>query len=535
MSAHRITSPEHSHLQVSKLTDIANLAVKFSGAVGAAHLLSLVVKQALDLMDAEACTVWLKDESGNFTARMSYGLKTKLIRTISVHRSSKLARCVAKKKYPVKICGLVRKMTPAMRRLIVRERIRSVLLAPLLLDGEYLGVIMVANRSRRAFTATDTKVFNAIAMQAALAIADIGLYDRMGRAVREKMREMSTLFTMSRSISSSIDLATILDIILEKARMLMRAKFCTLKLTERSPMKLRLAASAGLKKQEVRALSRFDEKVSQNVMKARTPLVINDIHSYLKRPLPSTLRRHAVSSLLLVPLFSHKRKIGTLAAYMPEVRIFEKEDIEMFDMVGSLCSMAIENTRMLEQVRRDYLNAIKTLAKVIDANDSYTRGHCDKVMRYSLAICRKLKLPRRYASMVKTASLLHDIGKIGIELGILRKKEKLSEEDWRSIRMHPEIGAKIVRQVGFLNEVVPIIKHHHSQYAGGGYPDPSLKGERIPIGARVIAVADAYDAMTSDRPYRRAMTKAEAMGELRRCSGTQFDPKVVDAFLAAHR
>ena len=203
----------------------------------------------------------------------------------------------------------------------------------------------------------------------------------------------------------------------------------------------------------------------------------------------------------------------------------------MFSMVASLCSMAIDNATMLERVRKDYLNTIKTLAKVIDANDPYTRGHCDKVMKYSILICRKLKLPARSVSAIKTASLLHDIGKIGIDISIIRKPGKLTPEDWEKVKMHPEIGAKIVGQVGFLNEVVPIIRYHHERFVGGGYPDPKRSGLNIPLGARIIAVADAFDAMTSDRPYRKALPKEEAMAELKRCSGSQFDPEVVRAFL----
>jgi len=200
---------------------------------------------------------------------------------------------------------------------------------------------------------------------------------------------------------------------------------------------------------------------------------------------------------------------------------------------ANIYSMVIDNTRMLEQIQTDYLETIKTLAKVIDANDTCTRGHCNKVMKYSVTICGSLKIAERDIGMIKTASLLHDIGKVGIDLGILKKKGPFDEDDWRKIRMHPEIGARIIGQVGFLNEIVPIIKYHHANFDGGGYPDSERRNGHIPLGARVIAVADAYDAITSNRPYRKAMSKEEAVKELKRCSGSQFDPKVVNAFLVA--
>lgn len=183
------------------------------------------------------------------------------------------------------------------------------------------------------------------------------------------------------------------------------------------------------------------------------------------------------------------------------------------------------------KMRRDYLKSIVRLATIIDDNDAHTRGHSSKVMRYSLLISHELGLPTREMKIIKTAGILHDIGKIAIDLTTLRKITKLDEEDWAKIRMHPDMGARIAGQSGFLNEAVPIIKHHHARYAGGGYPDPVIRDHNIPIGSRIIAVADAFDAMTSHRPYRRAMSMEMAFHELEKCAGGQFDPDIVNAFL----
>jgi putative nucleotidyltransferase with HDIG domain len=184
-------------------------------------------------------------------------------------------------------------------------------------------------------------------------------------------------------------------------------------------------------------------------------------------------------------------------------------------------------------VRKDYLQNIIKLAKLIDANDTYTRGHSCKVMKHSIHISRNLGLTKKETKLVKTASILHDIGKIGIDLDILRKEEKLSDEDWNKIRLHPDIGATIVRDSGFLNEAIPMIRHHHASYSGGGYPDPDKRKDSIPLGSRIIAVADAFDAMTSDRPYRKGLPREAAVEELKRCTDKQFDPEIVDAFLTS--
>lgn len=192
----------------------------------------------------------------------------------------------------------------------------------------------------------------------------------------------------------------------------------------------------------------------------------------------------------------------------------------------------IRNVRSWKK-KKDYLKSVFKLAKLIDANDTYMHGHCDKVMKYSMMISSRLGLSSMEIKIIKTASILHDVGKVGIDINILRKKDKLTEEDWVKIKMHPEIGATIVRESGLLDEVVPIVMHHHARYAGGGYPDPDRRDGAIPIGSRIIAVADSFDAMTSDRPYRKALSREEAMDELRKCSGSQFDPNVVSAFLKA--
>lgn len=178
-----------------------------------------------------------------------------------------------------------------------------------------------------------------------------------------------------------------------------------------------------------------------------------------------------------------------------------------------------------------YIVTVSRLARIIDSSDILRRRHCYKVERYSILICEKLKLPSKVIKVVKIASMLHDIGKIGIDLNIIRKPAKLNAAEWGQVRMHSEIGANIVEQLGLFGDAASVIRYHHARFGGGGYPDPEMSGERIPIGSRIIFVADAFDAMTSDRPYRKAMSGDLAMSELKRCSGQQFDPQVVDAFL----
>lgn len=170
------------------------------------------------------------------------------------------------------------------------------------------------------------------------------------------------------------------------------------------------------------------------------------------------------------------------------------------------------------------------LSQTIEAKDPYTRGHCLRVMNFSKAIGKILKFDKERLKFLKLGAVLHDIGKIGIAGAILNKHSNLTIKEFTEIKKHPEIGANILKTVDFFNPIIPIIRHHHEFFNGKGYPD-GLKGEGIPLEARILGVVDAYDAMTSDRPYRKAFNTDKALRILKKISGTQLDPKIVDIFI----
>lgn len=178
----------------------------------------------------------------------------------------------------------------------------------------------------------------------------------------------------------------------------------------------------------------------------------------------------------------------------------------------------------------EHIKTLTILTRIIDSADVCRRHHSYKVEKHAILICRKLKLMAKEIKTIKIASIFHDIGKVGIDLRILKKPGKLTPEEWDQVRLHPDIGANMVGQLSFLEGAAHIIRYHHSRFSGGGYPNPSLSGESIAIGSRIIAVTDAFDAMINNRPYRKAMLREDAFSELKRCAGGQFDPRIVDAF-----
>jgi len=191
----------------------------------------------------------------------------------------------------------------------------------------------------------------------------------------------------------------------------------------------------------------------------------------------------------------------------------------------------IENSRLNQKVTEGYKSTIKALAASIDAKDHYTRGHSQRVTEFALLGASSLPMSSEELEILEYAGILHDIGKIGIPDSILRKPGPLTQEEWEIIRQHPEIGANIIEDIPFLEEARNLAMHHHERYDGGGYPQ-GLAGENIPLGSRLLAVADTFDAMTTDRAYRKALTTDDALNELRKVCGMQLCPVAVEAFIS---
>jgi putative nucleotidyltransferase with HDIG domain len=176
------------------------------------------------------------------------------------------------------------------------------------------------------------------------------------------------------------------------------------------------------------------------------------------------------------------------------------------------------------------LNSIRTLISVINAKDRYTYGHSERVTEHAVKLATRLGLPQEEIHLLGYAAFLHDIGKIEVDREVLNKVDRLNDKEWKMIQHHSEWGSEIVKAVMKLHPIVPVILHHHENFDGSGYPS-GLKGNDIPILARIIRVADSYDAMVSHRPYKKTLAASEAVEEIVSNSGTQFDPQVANVFL----
>ncbi len=234
-------------------------------------------------------------------------------------------------------------------------------------------------------------------------------------------------------------------------------------------------------------------------------------------------------SLVAVPLRMQQRMIGFIAlASFTKGKKFDEGQRKLVSIIASRAAATIENARLYEDLQATFQQTIEGLAKAIDKMDRYTAGHSDRVARYATFLATELGLSRSDVEVVRQSALMHDIGKIGCVLN-LNKPGKLTTDEYEVFKKHPVYGRDILEPIKFLHPLIPGVHLHHERWDGRGYP-LKLKGNEIPIIARIISVADTYDAMTSDRSYRRALPHEVAVTEIERCSSTQFDPEVTSHF-----
>ncbi|MCL5772937.1 MAG: response regulator [Firmicutes bacterium] len=351
------------------------------------------------------------------------------------------------------------------------------------------------------------------------------------------VNEVSALYEISDALSSTLNLEKLLNLIVKNAITTFDAQVVSLMMIDRETSELTIRNAEGLPEDVIKTTRiKLGDGIAGRVAKTGQPLLLVDVMG-LERESIDVERN--IKSALSVPMKIKDEVIGVLNVSKTSRYKFSETDLKQLYNLASLAAQAIEKAALYQDVKdalgemqATYMSTVKSLSQAVDEKDSYTHGHIDRVTKYGLAIAMELDPNLLNDDMFRYALVLHDVGKIHVKDEILMKPGPLTPEEMEVMKKHPEAGARIISPIKFLKQAVDSVKYHQERYDGRGYPE-GLAGPNIPLVARIIAVADAFDAMTSDRPYRKAFDIERASEEIKKNSGLQFDPAVVNAFVSA--
>jgi len=258
----------------------------------------------------------------------------------------------------------------------------------------------------------------------------------------------------------------------------------------------------------------------------KSPLLINDV----ARDKHVRFLADEVHQIIAVPLQRQDEVLGCLFGIDKQTGEFDSVDAKLLNSIGNESAIYLENSRLFEDVHGLMMGLLHALTSAVDAKDAYTCGHSERVALLSRRLAKEIGLPDNQVERIYMAGLLHDVGKIGVPEAVLQKTGRLTAEEFDQMKRHPGVGARILSDIKQVEDIIPGVLHHHERYDGKGYP-AGLSGQNIPLMGRIICLADCFDAMTSNRTYRRALPLEVALLEIRRCAGTQFDPGLTEAFL----
>lgn len=360
-----------------------------------------------------------------------------------------------------------------------------------------------------------------------------------------RLREVTELFNISEQIASMRDERLLLDFVLKAALERVGARRGSLMLVSEDGKSLEIAASVGVPEEAARDIVPTSQSIAGRVAESRTPLLVRDIGASpevkdLGRGLSNTSfvsvpleRRPAARSndghrngsdgqRVLAVLNVNDKTTGG---------VFSESDLKALSIVANHAAAALENVRLIGDIENAHFATLESMARLLEAKDAYTRGHSDRVQQLAMFAAREMGMGKEDVQTVRIGAALHDLGKVGVSDAILNKVERLNDDEWNVIKNHPVTGYAVLQPVTFMTkEHLQLIRNHHERLDGSGYPD-GLDQTQLPELVRILSVADAYDAMSSDRAYRQGMSPEKIIAELKRSSGSQFDSRIVNLFV----
>lgn len=358
----------------------------------------------------------------------------------------------------------------------------------------------------------------------------------LNRRLMAKIEQILALQQASGAILSELDYQKLIPSVLKLFARTIGYSRSMIMLVDEELGVLKYVAGVGMDPTDLQPLDGYavpldrSENLLARVVQSGQPLISQDTGNLRLNPANVIIHNYQPQAIVILPLTAQGKVIGILAADRDHsedtVTNMDRDYLEVF---ANQVALAIENARMYQGLKESFLSTVKSLAQALEAKDAYTRGHSERVTKYSVRLAQGFKMSEVQVEQIQRMGMLHDVGKIGIDRKILNKVGRLSDEDMAAIRQHPSWGYSIIEPLNLSEEEMAIVRHHHERFDGKGYPD-GLRGQEIPIMVRVVTVCDAFDAMTSDRPYRKALGLRESLARLEEAAGSQFDPEAVEVF-----
>lgn len=497
-----------------------------AGELDLHRVLSAVVEQVTKLTGFRmACVALGAEADGSFRIGAAVGLSPEHLDQYTAVlrgplRSYTPSEWVRLTHQPVVVGDVARDFrVKELRPLYDRFSVRSLIAVPMLVQERFIGTLTVYHNEVSAFDTARVSLLAAMAGQAALAVENGRLYTLTAENRMRLNNSVEFLEDVSSALAhSEVGVVPLLQRVAGAAARLF------------APASVNLFVDAGIARQGMPQVLTESSGVDP-VMAARyrERLMSGAGPEQPEVPWPAALS---------LPIILDGRRLGHFEIYLAgEGRRVEAEECRILQAFVHMAAGALANAGLVQDLRRAvaeteraYMGTLEALTRALELRDHETEGHSRRVVQYTQSLAKKLGVPEQQMAAMMRGALLHDIGKIGIPDHILRKPGPLTADEWDIMKAHTRNGYEMLRPIEFLRDAAPIILHHHERFDGTGYPD-GLMGQVIPLGARIFAVADAYDALTSDRPYRRGRSHAEAVEEIVRCSGSHFDPLVVAALL----
>jgi diguanylate cyclase (GGDEF)-like protein len=407
----------------------------------------------------------------------------------------------------------------------------SIMAVPMLYGDRLIGVVVLSKLGIDQFDHEDMRLLEALGASAAVAFENA----RLLQVEHEAAEVAGALLRLSQALTKVSDTSGVLSEAVRAIPSMLRCEEVTAWIRDSGTGAFHLIEHLGYgpgsadRLQDITVPADVAERFLRSV---EEPFVVsNDVVALVP---PESRTASSSKETLVAPMRWEPDGLGAIVVSAPAAgETFTDEDLQLARGIADITSLALGNARRFDDLERAYVSTVEALANALEAQDEYTSDHARALAEMTLAVGAELGLEGERLKTLELAALFHDIGKIGVPSEIIRKPGPLRAEERRVMNLHPEIGEQILAPVPFLQLIRPIVRACHERWDGKGYPD-GLAGEAIPLEARIVFVCDAFHAMTSDRPYRKALPEKEAIRRLKLASGTQFDPRVIEAFVRLH-